>query len=895
MAESATAAARCAAADDLDFDLAEAIESHAKARPDQIALESIGPQGRDAISWLRFADEIRGLCQYLLQSGIAREDRVAILMENQPRWGVAFLAVQRSGGIAVPLDTMASVSTLSNVVTHSQAKFIIASPKFHEQAREIQRAVSLAGSRVSCAEEWEAAIAAGINGRLPAPSRSLDDNLAILYTGGTTGAPKGVLLTLRNVARSILDVLAVFPLSPSDRIVSVLPLYHVMPLLANLMAPVFKGSTVIFLNQLDPESLRRTFQKEGITAFLCVPQFYYQTQRRILDELGRLSPIRQKVFRVLLRISGFFRRRFNWRTGKIFFRPIHQRFGNRFRAFGIGGAYFNPKTAEFFADLGFRLFQAYGMTECSAVATVTPLDQNGGLTCGPAAAHCEVRIHNPDASGVGEILVRGENVMQRYWRDPDATAAVLKGGWLYTGDLGTLDSRGVLRITGRAKDVIVLSSGKNVFPEELEEHFLLQCDLLQEICFVGLDGPDGTMLHCAVYPKQAIAGETNGADLKKKLRVQMSAAARTLPGYKRPGSIQIVSAPLPRTSTRKLQRFKVREMAATGPRDVAASSAAGPDDPVERELRRMIQRLRPAAPAVNPEMHLNFDLGLDSLERVELLSNVEKTFNIQVPEIRAAQLFTVQDLIDEVRQSSTGKACETGWTSWSDLIRAPLSDEESAFAAKYLRRRPWLERCWYGGSRLVFFAVNLLMRIKVQHAAELPGAPFMICPNHVSYLDTPVAVCKLSYPVLSKMFVLGRTSIFRKPVMRSVASMCRVVPVDAEHDLMPGLRMAKAGLERGLILWVYPEGTRSYDGKLLEFRRGPALLARELGIPVVPMGIAGTFEIWPRGHFIRRFAPIAISTGAPMMSQDGESEEAFNRRLYEAIAEQLRIAESLRR
>jgi long-chain acyl-CoA synthetase len=883
-----------AAAGDLEFDLAGAIESHAKARPHQIALESLDPQGRVGISWPRFADDIRDLSQYLLRSGVEKDDRVAILMENQPRWGVAFLAVHRAGGIAVPLDTVANVPALVNVVRHSQAKFLIASPKFHEQALEIVHSVPFVGVRMSSEAEWEAAISAKGAAALPLPSRSLDDNLAILYTGGTTGASKGVLLTLRNVARSILDMLEVFPLTPTDRVLSVLPLYHIMPLLANLLAPVFTGCSVIFLNHLDPDSLRRAFQQEGITGFLCVPQFYYQMQRRILEEVGRQSPARQRAFRALLWISGFLRRRFNLRAGKIFFRPIHQRFGAKLRAFGFGGAYFNPKTAEFFADLGFRLFQAYGLTECSGLASATPLDKDGGLSCGLAVAHCEVRIVNPDASGVGEILVRGENIMQGYWRDPDATAAVLKDGWLHTGDLGTLDSCGTLRITGRAKDVVVLSSGKNVFPEELEEYFLSQCDLLQEICFVGLDGPDGALLHCALYPRQSISPAVDRGALDKSVRAQLAAAARKLPGYKRPGSIQILNEPLPRTTTRKLQRFKVREMAPMNSPWVAADSAAEPAGPVERELGRLIRRLRPDAPLVTGGMSLDLDLGLDSLERVELLSNVEKTFNIRIADTRAAQIFTVQHLLDEVRERASGEACETGWTSWTELLGAPLTNEESAFAEEYLRRRPVLERWWYGVSRALGAGLHLLMKMKVHHAAAFPQPPFVICPNHVSYIDTPVGICMLPYAVFSRLFVLGLSSYFRAPFMRWLAGMLRIVPVDAGQHLMWGIRMGKAGLERGLVLWVHPEGTRSPDGRLQEFRRGPALLARELRVPVVPMGIAGTFEIWPRGHFPRRCTPIAISTGAPMMVEDGESEEAFNRRLREAIATQVRIAESLR-
>ncbi|HXJ39590.1 MAG TPA: AMP-binding protein, partial [Bryobacteraceae bacterium] len=275
---------------ELRFDFFDALNNHAGSRPDEIALAVTGPEGNASLSWSKLTAEIRGVSLYLQEMGIVPGDRVAILMENQPRWGVAFAAVQSAGAIAVPLDTISGIAAAIAVCRHADTQFLLASPQLSSVACEVQAEVCTITGTITTEAEWSLAASGGSSDTaLPLVRRTLEDPLAILYTGGTTGKPKGVLLTQRNLYRSITDMLRVFPLSPADRILSVLPLFHVMPLLSNLLAPLFTGAQVLFLNQLDPQSLMNAFASQGITAFLCVPQFYYQMERRILGEVSRQS------------------------------------------------------------------------------------------------------------------------------------------------------------------------------------------------------------------------------------------------------------------------------------------------------------------------------------------------------------------------------------------------------------------------------------------------------------------------------------------------------------------------------------------------------------------------------------------------------------------------------
>ncbi len=857
--------------------------------PDATALRIVLPSGAEDYSWRRFVEEVRGIAQYLADCGIGPGDRVALLMENHPRWGIAFAAIQSAGGIVVPMDTLSPASSLASVAAHSEAKYLIASDRFREPSRDILPAVLIAGD-----PEWNNAVRAP-TGALPLVPRSIDDPLAILYTGGTTGKPKGVLLSHRNLYRSIDDMLQVFPLSDQDRVLSVLPLFHIMPLLANLLAPLYMGSRVTYLNQLDPQSLMRTFVDEKITAFLCVPQFYYQIRRRILEEVDRQSAVKRRLFRVLLGASGFFRRRFGVSLGRRLFAPVHAKFGGSLRAFGVGGAFFNPEVARFFADLGFGLFQAYGLTECSGLATVTPLGPGGGLSCGRAVAHCEVRIHNPDAAGIGEILVRGENVMQGYWRDPAATSAVLRDGSLHTGDLGVLAADGTLRLTGRAKEIIVLSSGKNVFPEEVEEFFQNRSTIIQEICLVGLEGPDGATLHCVVVPEMDAYRRQRSEPPERGMRAEIESLSRLLAPYKRPTSVQVVSGPLPRTTTRKLQRFKVQEMAAEAASSTLEIPAPEPEGLVAREVIALIRRMRANSAPISLSMNLELDLGFDSLQRVELIANVENAFGASITEEQLACIFTVGDLVDAVNAGSPQAQSSTSdWRDWDSIVREPLNTREEALAHQFLRRRWFPELFWFTVTRVFRFAARILLRFRIERPAVFPEGALLVCPNHLSYLDDPLFASVLPFHVFRRMFFLGSSKYFRNPALAWLARTCRVVPVDADVNLLKALRMAKAGLERGMVACIFPEGTRSFDGSLQPLRQGTAILATALGVPVVPMGISGTFEVLPRDRGFQGLHPVAVSAGDPVVPLINETASSFNVRLAQALERAVRAARQLR-
>ena len=535
----------------LTIDLFEQLENHAAARPGGVALRTIAGASDESITFRELIDSSRALSQLLTDKGLAVGDRVGLLLPNDHHFGVALLGAASAGAVIVPLDPSQDAVHLSATICDAGCAMLLCS----DTVRAIREGIPdlvvinpLGITTDASLPPW------------PLAPRDADADFLLMYTGGTTGAAKGVRLSLRGVLVTIRDTLAVFPLSASDHILSILPLFHIMAIQANLLGPLYAGAQVTYLQSRDPQAIVDTFREQGITAFLCVPMFYYQLHRRIFGEIARQSAAKRAVFRTLLKLSRFLRVSLGWNAGGILFRPVHARFGTRLRGFGVGAARFAPEIAADLHDLGFAFFQGYGMTETSGLAAISPMSLKGGLSSGRALKNIEIRIEAPDAQGHGEILLRGDNIMKGYWKDETATDATLAHGWLHTGDIGDL-SGGELHIVGRKKEVIVLSSGKNIFPEPLETWFQSNCPLIQEICIFGrsADRHGEERLHALLVPDSAKFRELGIVNIREELHYRIENLNRNLPPHEKLNGFDVRFEPLPRTSARKLQRFRIQE------------------------------------------------------------------------------------------------------------------------------------------------------------------------------------------------------------------------------------------------------------------------------------------------------------------------------------------------
>jgi long-chain acyl-CoA synthetase len=885
-------------------DILDKLLKHVAARPDEVFLQFLKEGRREAFTFRQVADQASSIAAFLKEDGIRAGDAVGLLMENHPAWGIAFLAIQWSGGLAVPLDTFHTPETLARLIEHAGCKLLISSESFLAQLQEIKRLWPGAPPVLLRSREprpgyrhWESESRAWESGALTPPTaRAADDPVTIIYTSGTTGDPKGVILTGRNIYGNIETALSMIEVGDDEHLLSILPLYHVLSLGINFLVPVFKGCRLTFLDSLDPARVIRTFSEEGITIFVCVPQFFYGIYRRIEAEIEKQSWSRRFLFRRLLGLCHVLREELGLNPGRTVFRRIHARFGSRFRLFGVGGARFDPMVEAYLRDLGFGLVQAYGMTETAALITISTLDKYQVGSVGRALPGTELRIDKPDAEGVGEILVRGPNVTKGYWRNPEATRQAMEDGWLRTGDSGRLCRSGFLYLTGRLKDVIVLSSGKNIYPEELEHHYQMRCPEIKEMCILGLadetPGSAGEKLHAVIVPDFDYLRSRKIVNTVEMIRWVLETNSQGLPSYKRVKSFEIRRDPLPRTTTRKIKRFQVEkerhEQAVLSEAEPAPQTpVAEPQDQVEAVVFQQILQMK-RVPGLRKEMNLEIDLGFDSLERVEMLSNLQESLQVHVSDEVAAEILTVGELAEALRtagkkEEAAARPRESA-ASWQEILRKPLTSDDAERMEKLLSPRPFAEFLLYLAALVTWLLGKVLFHFQVQDVEKLPREyPFLICPNHLSYLDPFFVVAAMPRRVIKRLFFLGYSEYFESGPLGFLGRMIKVIPVDADKQLRQALRLAAEGLNQSRLLCVFPEGERSIDGSLKTFRKGPAILASELKVPVVPVAILGTYEVWRRGDSQFHLHPVWVRFGDVIAPQAGETHEEFNNRLSEAV------------
>jgi long-chain acyl-CoA synthetase len=865
--------------------------------PDHVALEI---QRRDRVESHTYAQAQRmaeSIGRWLTESGVQQSARIAILADNHPRWITAYLGVIAAGCTAVPLDTAFHPDQVAKLLKDSGSFLLfcdgkhlaVAEEAVGESAIRIVRLDALegdgrghssrtGGSPVSTRVEidLDGIFAAGPGNFVPVSSRD-EDLASLLYTSGTTADPKGVMLTHSNLMGEVRAVFGWAQLGPEDALLGVLPLFHVLSQMANLLLPLVKGSRVVYLETLNTTELLRALAEREISAFAVVPQFFYLIHERIFKEVAKRGKLASWTVRAMMEITRF-SRRLGWNPGPILFPEIHNTFGRKMRYLVTGGSRFDPQIGTDFHALGIDILKAYGLTETSAAAFATSPDNNVIGSVGKPLEGVEGKIVDPQpqedgGKSVGEIAIRGAIVMKGYWNRPEATAAVLKDGWLYTGDLGYFDADGNLFITGRKKEVVVLSNGKNIYPEEVEAHYL-KSPYIAEIAVIGLEGrPGEDRLHAVVVPNFEVLKQRKIVNAKQVIRFDIEGLSAQLASTKRIGSYEIWQEGLPRTTTRKLKRFEIEKRVRTKQTEGRSGDAeVGSERPLsaeeaawleQSEVQRALKILREAArikpPAIRPGDNLELDLGLDSMQRVELLVGLEQELGGSMEESRLSEIYTVRELVDAVRESRASGAPRAQFAGWKAVLQEESSDPD--FLA-LLQPRPIADVFWFAVSRLAQIIARDRCNLRVSGLDKLPTrGPFIICSNHQSFLDPLVLSSVLSWQMFCDSFAVGTSEIFGKGIMRTLARWWRVVVVDPDANLVPAMRAGASGLRRGHVLILYPEGERSIDGEPKTFKKGAAILSIHLQVPIIPVAIEGFHEVWPRGKSFQKFAPLQMTFG----------------------------------
>jgi len=490
----------------------------------------------------------------LTSLGVAKGDRVALISENRPEWPIAYLAVTSLGAIVVPLDAMLNKEDILPLINNAGVKAGIVSQKYigYITATDIE-------NQKIVMEDF---------GQLPELGTTeqaevyASDVASIVYTSGTTGVPKGIVLTHKNIVSNVVSVASLFDFGPKDNFLSVLPLHHAFETTAGFLAPFSLGCKITYAESLKSYAILNNMQKSSVTVMCGVPllyQLFYDGIMREVEEkkLG-------KLFSLLFFLSKFVKHVIGLNIGKVLFKIIHKKFGGKIRFFVSGGAALDPELALNFDLMGFKILQGYGMTESAPILTCNTLKHNKIGSVGRAIPEVKIKIAGTDP--VGEILAFGPNIMKGYYKQKELSSRILINGWLYTGDVGYLDEEGYLFITGRTKDVIVTASGVNVYPDEIE-FALNKLEAVKESCVFGDKVKEGIRrgteeVIALIVPDTEYfekIGRTGDESIRNEIDKEVKELNKRMADFKRIAGFIVRKEELPKTRLKKIKRFELKK------------------------------------------------------------------------------------------------------------------------------------------------------------------------------------------------------------------------------------------------------------------------------------------------------------------------------------------------
>jgi long-chain acyl-CoA synthetase len=532
----------------------EMLGQNAEKYRDLVAFQMRQDHGYRRFTYEQVANIARRLQAQLIKLGVGHGDRVALISENRPEWAISYLAITSLGAAVVPLDAMLSREEILPLLEDSGAKVIVLSQKYTDYVR---------GTGVEKREIFMEDF-----GRLPsedpvpASHVAQEDLASIVYTSGTTGIPKGVMLTHRNIMSNVISTSSLFDLGPKDNFLSVLPLHHTFETTAGFLGPFYKGCRITCAESLKSHNILRNMQETGVTIMCGVPLLYQLFFDGILREVEEKKL--KKVFSVLFLISRFFRHVIGFNIGRPLFATVHKKFGGKIRFFVSGGAAIDPGLIRDFELMGFTVLQGYGLSESAPVLTCCTLRNNRIGSVGRPIPGVEIKISGTDP--VGEILAFGPNIMKGYYKRKELTSRAIVNGWLHTGDVGYLDEENYLFITGRSKDVIVTASGVNVYPDEIE-FVLNKLPAVKESCVMGEKVKAGVRkgteeVVALIVPDMeyfAKAGDQSDEFAKETISKEVQELNRKMADFKRIAKFTLRKEELPKTRLKKIKRFEIRK------------------------------------------------------------------------------------------------------------------------------------------------------------------------------------------------------------------------------------------------------------------------------------------------------------------------------------------------
>ena len=802
---------------------------------------------------ISYADVIKYVNFYSDFLDIQKGDRAALMMENRPESIFSFFSIWAKKGIAISLDAGYTVDQLAYVLGDSEPKYLFVSNSTKQVAEEANFKLNNAVKIINV-DEIELATDYKIK-QEEFENDSNEDIAVLVYTSGTTGNPKGVMISYENIETNMAGVRAVDLVNENDVILAMLPYHHIMPLCFTLILPMYMGVPIALLTEISSSALLKTLQENRVTVILGVPRVMEMLDKAIMTKIKQ-SSIAKFIFKLAGKISSMSIR-------KMLFSKVHKQFGGNIRLMVSGGAKIDKAILEDFRTMGFRAIQGYGMTETAPIITFNVPGRERSDSAGEVIPDVEVKIADD-----GEILVKGKNVMKGYYKNEKATKeAVDAEGWFHTGDLGRLEGK-YLIIIGRKKEMIVLANGKNIDPNDIEAEIIKNTDLIKEIAVTEYNA----QLLAIIYPDFEKIQAQQIVNIKDAIKWEVIDKYNvTAPNYKKIHDIKIVKEELPKTRIGKIRRFMLK--------DLLEDKVETSDKKVEKKAVEVPSKIREKYDIINKyiterynkdidlDSHIELDLGFDSLDIVEFMNFLNSTFEIEIVEQDFVDHKTISDIIKLVEEKSeltTEKVVEK--VDKNENLKKIIEGDSNVNlppSAKYAKVLKFLFTPLF----------KFYFRYKYSGKENLGEGAGIIVGNHQSYLDAFMLNNAFTYKELSNNYYIATALHFKSKTMKYLAGNGNIILVDANRNLKNTLQAASKVLKSGKKLIIFPEGARTRDGQLQEFKKTFAILAQELNVPIYPFVLKGAYEAFPYNKKFPKRHDISVQFLEKIESQNKTVEE----------------------
>ncbi len=762
-----------------------------------------------------FSELLQRITLFSRQTTQKAGERTLIFAENREGWIYAFYSVWAKHGIAVPVDASSTVSDVAYIINDCKPTCVWTT---RQKLEVMEAAMKEVGTTldINLIDDYETT---DVNEEKARFTYKDHDTALIIYTSGTTGSPKGVMLSFLNILVNVRAVSEEVPIfTENRRTLILLPLHHVLPLVGTVVMPLYVGGGVAICPSMSGPDIMETMQRGQIAIMIGVPRLWQTLYAGIKKKIDATA-ITRGLFSLCAQVNSV-------AFSRLIFKAVHQKMGGHMKYMVSGGAALDREIAMGLQTLGLELLEGYGMTEAAPMIAFTRPGDLVPNCVGKPLTVMECKIVN------GEVCAKGPNIMQGYYNRPEETAAVIdKNGFLHTGDLGHLDDCGRLYLTGRSKEIIVLSNGKNVQPNEIEYKLEKYAERVKEAAVVQ----DGDMLRAIIVPQEEWARNLTDEEVEETLKREvLEPYNRTVTNYKKLMSLFVFRGDLPRTKLEKLQRFKLKDIL-TSEMPIVKQEQPPVEEPTFEEyqiLKSYIEEEKHIQ--LHPTDHIETDLAFDSLDMVALQGFIQQTFGTTINAADMPNYKSIQEMAEHVANSKT--RMEVKIEDWHESLLADTSKLQLPHGNMLM---PLLLKA----SNLFFKPYN---RLTVKGKEHIPAAgPMIIAPNHQSFLDGALVSAGLPMKVLKNSYFYATEEHLKGSLRQTYAHHSNIIVMERGNLRDSILKLAEV-LKQGKNVIIFPEGSRTRNGRLTEFKKTFAILSRELQVPIVPVCIKGAYEALPR-------------------------------------------------